>query len=139
HPTMAERLRGEIEKGRYAGVVVVTGPKTGNPEEESAGRGGEYVRHVVRRPRELPDIQGRSPQLYVVTRNAQKVLSADVPNLDQGGLRGLLRVIGAEHPHLHTTHIDVDERTDAEQVVRQLLLTAPGEDETAWRNDQWYR
>ncbi|MBW0012154.1 sulfolipid-1 biosynthesis phthioceranic/hydroxyphthioceranic acid synthase, partial [Mycobacterium sp.] len=138
HPAIAERLRGEIEKGGYAGVVVVTEPKSGTHDDDGAVRGGASVRHVVRIARELPDIQGQSPRLYVVTRNAQKVLSEDVPNLEQGGLRGLLRVIGSEYPHLHTTHIDVDEQTGAEQVVRQLLLTGPGEDETAWRNDEWY-
>jgi polyketide synthase 5 len=137
HRTMAGRLRSKIEKGGYAGVVVVTEPRNGSPDKESTVRGGEQVRHVVRIARELPEIEGQSPRLYVVTRNAQKVLPDDVPNLDQGGLRGLLRVIGAEHPHLHTTHIDVDEHTGAEQVVRQLL-TALGEDETAWRNDEWY-
>ena len=84
-------------------------------------RGGEYVQHVVRIARELPEIAGQAPRLYVVTRNAQTVLADDRANLEQGGLRGLLRVIGAEHPHLHTTHIDVDEQTDAEQVARQLL------------------
>ena len=136
HPATAKRLRAKIDRGRYAGVVVIIEPENGNPGKESAGRGGEYVRHVVRIAREL--IDGQSARLYVVTRNAQKVLPDDVPNLDQGGLRGLLRVISAEHPHLHTTHIDVDKHTSAEQVVRQLLLTAPGEDETAWRNDEWY-
>ena len=138
HPAVAERLRGEIEKGAFAGVVLLTEPKNGNPDEEGAVRGGDCVHHMVRIARELPEIQGQSPRLYVVTRNAQKVLSEDVPNLDQGGVRGLLRVIGAEHPHLHTTHIDVDETSSAEQVVRQLLHTGPGEDETAWRNDDWY-
>jgi len=138
HPAVAERLRGQVEKGGFAGVVVVTEPTNGNPDEEGAARGGDYVRHLVRIARELPEIPGQSPRLYVVTSNAQKVLSEDIPNLDQGGLRGLLRVIGAEHPHLHTTHIDVDEQTSAEQVVRQLLLVGPGEDETAWRSDEWY-
>ena len=94
-----------------AGVVVLTGPKNGNPDEECAVRGGEYVHHLVRIARELPEIPGQSPRLYVVTRNAQTVLADDRANLEQGGLRGLLRVIGAEHPHLRTTHIDVDEQT----------------------------
>ena len=101
---------------------------------ECAVRGGEYVQHVVRIARELPDIAGEPPRLYVVTRNAQTVLADDGANLEQGGLRGLLRVIGTEHPHLRTTHIDIDEHTDAEQVARQLL-TGSEEDETAWRND----
>jgi polyketide synthase 5 len=138
HRAMAGRLRGEIEKGGYAGVVVITEPNNGHADGESATRGGEYVRRVVRITRELANTEGPSPRLYVITGNAQKVLSYDAPNLNQGGLRGLLRVIGAEHPHLHATHIDVDEHTRADQVVRQLLLMPPGEDETAWRNDEWY-
>ncbi|MCV6987027.1 hypothetical protein H7H78_16875, partial [Mycobacterium shinjukuense] len=79
----------------------------------------------------------QTPRLYVLTRNAQAVLADDRPNLEQGGLRGLLRVIGAEHPHLMVSYIDLDEQTGAEQVARQLLA-ASDEDETAWRNDQWY-
>ena len=138
HAAVAERLRSQIGNGGFTGVVLLTAPPNGATDEESASRGGEYVRHLVRIIRELPEIEGEAPRLYVVTRNAQTVLSDDRPNLEQGGLRGLLRVVGAEHPHLHTTHIDVDEDTDAEQVVRQLLLVGPEEDETAWRNDEWY-
>jgi polyketide synthase 5 len=138
HPAIADRMRSHITGGGFTGVVLLTAPKNGNPDEEGPVRGGDYVRHVVRIARELSEIQGESPRLYVVTRSAQAVLSEDVPNLEQGGLRGLLRVIGAEHPHLHTTHIDVDDQSSAEQLVRQLMLVGPGEDETAWRNDEWY-
>ncbi len=139
HADVAERLRNQIGNGGFAGVVVLTAPQGDNSDgADSAVSGGEYVRHLVRIARELPEIEGQAPRLYVITRNAQTVLSGDRPNLEQGGLRGLLRVIGAEHPHLHTTHIDVDENTDAEQVVRQLLLVGPDEDETAWRNGEWY-
>ena len=77
---------------------------------------------MVRIARELPEIVGQTPRLYVLTRNAQTVLADDHANLEQGGLRGLLRVIGAEHPHLKVTHIDVDEHTGTEPVARQLLL-----------------
>ncbi len=58
-------------------------------------------------------------------------------NLQQAGLRGLLRVIGAENPHLRVTQIDVDDDTDAEQVTQELL-GGSNEDETAWRAGQWY-
>ncbi|ORW56632.1 sulfolipid-1 biosynthesis phthioceranic/hydroxyphthioceranic acid synthase [Mycobacterium parmense] len=138
HAVVAEQLRDQIARVGYSGIVVLTGPRTDNPDDQPARRGGDLVHHLVRITRELPEIQGEAPRLYVVTRGAQNVLSEDVANLEQGGLRGLLRVIGAEHPHLHTTHIDVDEATGAEQVVRQLLLAGPDEDETAWRNDEWY-
>ena len=65
------------------------------------------------------------------------MLPDDVANLEQAGLRGLMRVIGTEHPHLRATQIDMDEDTDAEQLAQQLLGRSE-EDETAWRNGQWY-
>ena len=91
----------------------------------------------MRIARELNEITGDSPRLYVITRSAQAVLDGDQINLEQGGLRGLLRVIGTEHPHLWATHIDIDDRTGAERVARQLLVGSD-EDETAWRSDEWY-
>ena len=137
HGAAARVLRGQLGEGGFAGVVVVTGPKNGNPDEECALRGGEYTAHVVRIARELSEIADETPRLYVVTRGAQAVLDGDRVNLEQGGLRGLLRVIGAEHPHLWVAHIDIDEQTGTEQVVGQLLAGSD-EDETAWRSDEWY-
>ena len=133
----AAPLKGQFEAGAFTGVVVLTGAASGSPDAESPVRGGEYVKHVVRIARELPEIVGQAPRLYVLTRNAQTVLADDHANLEQGGLRGLLRVIGAEQPHLKVTYIDVDEHTGTEPVARQLLR-ASDEDETAWRHDEWY-
>ena len=48
-----------------------------------------------------------------------------------------MRVIGTEHPHLRATQIDVDAAADAEQLAQQLL-SGSEEDETAWRDGQWY-
>ena len=137
HLAAAEQMRDQLGGGEFSGVVVLTGSKNGTSDEECAVRGCEYVQHVVRIARELPDIAGEAPRLYVVTRGAQRVLADDCVNLEQGGLRGLLRTIGAEHSHLRTTQIDVDEQTDAEQLARQLLAGSE-EDETAWRDAEWY-
>ncbi|ORV41575.1 polyketide synthase [Mycobacterium conspicuum] len=137
HAPAAEVLRGQLGEGGFAGVVVVTAPMNGNPDDECVLRGAQYATHVVRIARELSEITGESPRLYVVTRGAQAVRDGDPINLEQGGLRGLLRVIGTEQPHLWVTHIDIDEHTGAEQVARQLLVGSD-EDETAWRNDEWY-
>ena len=136
----AEALRAQLGAGGPTGVVVLAGPPDGESDDKnqaSAARGGDYVAHVVRIARELSEVDGASPRLYVVTRNAQHVVPEDCPNLEQGGLRGLLRVIGTENPHLRTTHIDVDEQTDVERLARQLL-GGSDEDETAWRHDSWY-
>ncbi len=113
-----------------AGVVVLTGPGSERTVHN------DHVRHLARIARELAEL-GDAPRLYVVTRNAQPVLADDRVNLEQGGLRGLLRVIGAEHPHLRPTHIDIDELTEAAQLTRELLAGSE-EDETAWRNDEWH-
>ena len=137
HTSNAEQLRNQLRAGGFTGVVILTGPKNGDAEDQSPLLGAEYVQHLVRITRELPEIPGEPPRLYVVTRTAQTVLAGDRPNLEQAGLRGLMRVIGIEHPHLRATQIDVDEATDAEQLARQLLSESD-EDETAWRNGQWY-
>lgn len=123
--------------GRAGGVVILTGPQNANPDEACARLGADHVRHVVRIARAVTGIDGDPPRLYVVTRNAQTVVPGDVVNLEQAGLRGLLRAIGTEYPHLRTTQIDMDDDTDTQQLAGQLLGRSE-EDETAWRNGQWY-
>ena len=136
HVANTDLLRAHVGDGDIKGVVVVAAPKNGNPDDECGFRGREHVHHLIRIIRELPELHGEPPRLYVVTRKAQTVLPGDVANLEQAGIRGLLRVIDAEHPHLRTTQIDVDE-TDAAQLVLQLLGDSD-EDETAWRDGEWY-
>ena len=120
-----------------AGLVVIF-PATGRrPGRGRPGAGREHVRQLVQIARELPELPGEPPRLYVVTRCAQAVLPGDQLNLEQAGLRGLLRVIGAEHPQLRPTQIDVDDDSEPEQVAMELL-SGSEEDETAWRGGQWY-
>jgi polyketide synthase 5 len=137
HTSNVEQLRNHLRTGGFTGVVILTGPNSGEDDDQSPLLGREYVQHLVRITRELPEIPGELPRLYVVTRNAQTVVASDVANLEQAGLRGLMRVIGTEHPRLRATQIDVDADTDAEQLAQQLLGGSE-EDETAWRNGQWY-
>ncbi|OHW67265.1 polyketide synthase [Mycobacterium avium subsp. paratuberculosis] len=137
HTVHAEQLRNHWRGDGFTGVVVLTGPKNGDNDQESALLSRDHVQHLVRIARELTDLPGEPPRLYVVTRNAQTVLPDDVPNLGQAGLRGLVRVIGMEHPQLGAGQIDVDESTDAEALARQLLAGCE-EDETAWRDGAWY-
>jgi acyl transferase domain-containing protein/acyl carrier protein len=132
-----ERLGRQLRTGGIDGVVVLGAAPPGDPDERCLTRGREQVRHLVRIGRELAESAGEPPRLYLVTRGAQVVLTDDQANLEQGGLRGLLRVIGAEHPQLRPSQIDVDEGTEAEQVARELL-SGSAEDETAWRNGEWY-
>ena len=134
HAATVKQLRVEMSDARN--VVIITGPPAGDADEQSPTRGREQVRHLVRIARELAESE-QPPRLYVVTRKAQTVLPDDRANLEQAGLRGLLRVIAAEHTDLRATQIDVNDDTDGEQVARQLLAGSD-EDETAWRSGQWY-
>ncbi|HEV7854223.1 MAG TPA: sulfolipid-1 biosynthesis phthioceranic/hydroxyphthioceranic acid synthase [Mycobacterium sp.] len=135
HRVDTERLRAGA--GESDGVVVLAGQGNGDSGDESAWRAREQVELLVGIARELSDIPGESPRLYLVTRKAQSVLSDDLPDLQHAGLRGLMRVIGVEHPHLRATQIDVDDETDADQVALQLL-NGSEEDETAWRDGEWF-
>jgi mycolipanoate synthase len=134
--TLQRHLAGDGLKP-LGGVVVVTDAPDGGANDTTARLGREYVAHVVAIARELAELPGESPRLYVVTRGAATVLDGDVANLEQGGLRGLMRVIDSEHPHLSATQIDVDADTEAALVAQQLRSGAE-DDETAWREGQWY-
>ncbi|MEI8083082.1 MAG: polyketide synthase dehydratase domain-containing protein, partial [Actinomycetes bacterium] len=137
HPLSAEQLAEKLRSGHVSGVVIFTEPGGGGAADADAALGLEQVEHLVRITGELVRAPGRLPDLFVVTHAAQRVVGDDVPNLEQGGLRGLLRVIGSEYPHMRTTQVDVDDAIDTEQLALQLL-SGSEEDETAWRNGDWY-
>ena len=60
HQANAELLGSHLGADEVSGVVILTGPKNGNPDEECALRGGDYVRHLVRIAREITEIPART-------------------------------------------------------------------------------
>lgn len=137
HPAYLEQLSGRLRASAVKGLVVVLPAPVGSPDEDGLVRAREHVSHLVRIARELTEAPGEPPRLYVLTRAAQAVQHGDGAHLDQAGLRGLVRVVGAEHPQLRPTQIDVDIDCDPEKVALELLSDSD-EDETAWRDGQWY-
>ena len=135
HQANAEALASHLAD-QVSGIAILTSPENGN-REEWAPLGEHHVRHLARIARGITDIEREPPRLYVVTQNAQNVLPGDVANLEHAGLRGLVRAISTEYPHLRATQIDMDEDSGAEQLARQLLGSSE-EDETAWRHGRWY-
>jgi acyl transferase domain-containing protein/acyl carrier protein len=127
----------DLGSDQLAGLVFVAPPASCAPTERCLSRGRELVEQVVHIARELPNTDEDPPRLYVVTRGAQAVTVGDEINLDQAGLRGLLRAIGNEHPPLAPTQIDVDTHTGADAVAQEIL-SGSAEDETAWRCGTWY-
>ncbi|MCT7657375.1 sulfolipid-1 biosynthesis phthioceranic/hydroxyphthioceranic acid synthase [Mycobacterium deserti] len=135
HQANAKLLVSHVTEHALSGVVIVTADA--DEDADPGIRGGDCVRHVVRIARELPEVPGEAPRLYVVTRHTQSVVAGDVPNLEHAGLRGLVRVLGMEHPRLRATQIDIDDATDA-ALLAPALLAGSDEDETAWRAGLWY-
>lgn len=135
--TAAAVSGGEPTAGAYRGVVVVAAPADGEPAEPCLDRGRDLVASLVGVARELPDTEGEPPRFYVITRGALTVTPDDTVNLEQGGVTGLLRVIGAEYPPLRPTQIDVDPHTDGASVADELV-SGSDEDSTAWRQGSWY-
>ncbi|WP_413232733.1 sulfolipid-1 biosynthesis phthioceranic/hydroxyphthioceranic acid synthase [Mycolicibacterium sp. 050158] len=135
HAARGELLRQTLATRPSVGVVVVQDPQAS--VADPVGSGSDHVRHLVRITKVLPDVPGEPPRLYVLTRGAQSVLAGEVPNLAQGGIRGLVRAIGMEQPRMRPTQIDVDDATDTRLVGAELLSNSD-EDETAWRDGQHY-
>ncbi|MCE9514720.1 MAG: type I polyketide synthase [Mycobacterium sp.] len=122
------------------GVVVIAPVASSDSAPDpvaSSDSGRDLVASLVGIARELPNADGGPPRLYVITRGALDVTPGDAVNLDQGGVTGLLRVIGAEQPPLQPTQIDIDAHTDGTAVAAELL-SGSAEDSTAWRNGSWY-
>ena len=139
HAANAEQLRDQLRAGGFTGVVVLTGPQE-RRRRRAVRRccGREYVQHWCASPANCPRSPGEPPRLYVVTRNAQTVLADDRANLEQAGLRGLLRVIGAEHPHLRATQIDVDDAHRRRAAGAPTAQRAPTRTRPPGATAQWY-
>lgn len=136
---MADGLNGVLD-GR-TGVVVVTPPAIDGSHPTQRGR--DFVAYLLDVVTQMVALPGESPRLYVVTRDAAAVRPGDRPNLEQAGLRGLIRVVDSEYSHLKVTQIDVDGSAAEhdEALAAQLAAQLQGgseEDETAWRDGDWY-
>ena len=58
HTSNTEQLGNHLRAGGFTGVVILTGPKNGDADDQSPLLGREYVQHLVRITRELPEIPG---------------------------------------------------------------------------------
>lgn len=81
---------------------------------------------------------GDQPRIRILTRGAQAPLDDRLGGEAlQSMLWGYGRVIALEHPSLYGGMIDLDDRTDAAAVVREIL-SSDGEDQVALRDGRRY-
>ncbi|MFG3250381.1 SDR family NAD(P)-dependent oxidoreductase [Streptomyces sp. NPDC048187] len=115
-------------------VPSADGTGCGDASPERAAR--ERVARLVETARGLAGAAdgGAAPRLWTLTRSAQRVTAEDCPDLGQGGLRGLVRVLSYEHPELRPAVLDVDARTPVAEVAAELLSCPDEQDEIAHRD-----
>jgi polyketide synthase 5 len=125
------RLQSIVQKDRPARVVAVL-PRSGKDGSGDAAR--LQIAGLMQLAKAMTKAEPW-PRLYVVSCMAQAVLPDDKVQLEQAGVRGWLRALGAELPTLHPTQIDVDLHADLSLLVQQMLADV-AEDETALRGAQ---
>lgn len=129
----------DLSDATWHGVVLLCPQPSGPAGVEAAARGRDLVESVIEVAQELAGSDGPPPRLYAITQSAQRVVPGDLVNLEHAGIRGLLRVIGAEFPELRVTQVDVGpEYGSATKSLAAELTSDTAEDETAWRAGGWY-
>ncbi|MGP3953506.1 SDR family NAD(P)-dependent oxidoreductase [Streptomyces sp. 7N604] len=131
----AERaLNGLLQRtadGAQAAVAVLFTEAAGPAGAREAVLG---VADVARRLAEVPGPgPGQAPRLYLVTERAEAVTAGERGDPDRACLRGLLRVLALEHPHLRPCLIDVDRSPGAGDDLARELLGDSEADQVAWR------
>ncbi|GAA2638261.1 type I polyketide synthase [Streptomyces axinellae] len=117
---------------RHAVAMLCSPSATGatEPQHEALKRTRRLL-HIAQALATRPE----PPRLYVITHQACKATPTDTVNLEQGALRGLVRVLTMEHPELRTVLLDDHVgpgAPDPSRIARELLSDAP-EDEVALR------
>ena len=81
---------------------------------------------------------GKSPRLWLVSRNGLVVHGEESGNPAIGALKGLIRVLAYEHPDLRATLIDLDAADDALATLTSELELSGNDDVVAWRGERRY-
>ncbi len=78
---------------------------------------------------------GKSPRMWLVTRNGLVVHGDERGDPAVGALKGLIRVLAYEHPDLRTTLVDLHASDDAVATLTAELESPGNDDLIAWRGE----
>ena len=81
---------------------------------------------------------GKSPRMWLVTRNGLVVHGDEAGDPAVGALKGLIRVLAYEHPDLHTTLVDLHACDDVVATLTAELESPGNDDLIAWRGERRY-
>jgi phthiocerol/phenolphthiocerol synthesis type-I polyketide synthase D len=81
---------------------------------------------------------GKSPRLWLVSRNGLAINGEESGNPAIGALKGLIRVLAYEHPDVRATLIDLDAVGDPLAALTSELAFSGNDDVVAWRGERRY-
>ncbi|GGO89797.1 type I polyketide synthase [Wenjunlia tyrosinilytica] len=115
--------------GAHAAVVLLFTESTGTTGAREA------VLATADTARRLSDDSDRDepPRLCLVTERAMAVSVGERGDPDRACLRGLVRVLALEHPHLRSRLVDIDRSPGAVDDLARELLGDSDADQVAWR------
>ncbi|HEY5197247.1 MAG TPA: beta-ketoacyl synthase N-terminal-like domain-containing protein [Solirubrobacteraceae bacterium] len=123
---------------RIDGVVLLAGPAPPDEAPEGAVIRGERLVLCAARLVQALSQRPSTPtgaRVWLVSSGAAAIADGDRADPGAAGLRGLVRVLAAEHADLRPTWIDLDPSDRLDGLLRELGTT-DGEDEVAWRRGQ---
>jgi len=123
------------------GVIVFAGQHSfdGTDSDDAMARGRDLAWAISGTVRALVGgWHGKSPQLWLVTRNGLTVNGDEPGDPAIGALKGLVRVLAYEHPDLHATLVDLDTADDTLAPLITELGLASTDDVIAWRQEHRY-
>ncbi|HEX2398597.1 MAG TPA: SDR family oxidoreductase, partial [Mycobacterium sp.] len=123
------------------GVVVFVGPGEfdGTDADDGLAHARELIWAISAAVRAVVGgWHGKSPRLWLVTRNGLVVGGDESGDPAVGALKGLIRVLAYEHPDLRATLVDLDASGDAVARLTAELESPDSDDLIAWRGESRY-
>jgi phthiocerol/phenolphthiocerol synthesis type-I polyketide synthase D len=123
------------------GVIVFVGQRVfdGTDDGGALARARELIWSVSATVRAVDKGRdGKSPRLWLVTRNGLVVGGDEAGDPAIGALQGLIRVLAYEHPDLCAALIDLDSTEDVVATLTTELRSTGSDDVIAWRRGRRY-
>ena len=118
------------------GVIVFVGQRSldGTDADGALARARELIWAISATARAIVGgWDGKSPRLWLVTRNGLVVGDDEYGDPAIGALKGLIRVLAFEHPDLRAAVVDLDTADDVVTRLSTELRSPDNDDVIAWR------
>ena len=123
------------------GVIIFVGQRSfdGTDSDGALARARDLIWAIAATTRAVVGgWHGKSPRLWLVTRNGLVVHDDESGDPAIGAIKGLIRVLAYEHPDLRATLVDLDAADNVVATMLTELGSSGSDDVIAWRSDTRY-